>query len=107
VAGGPTSSGTLPNLDLFGGATGIQQGFNVNLIFLVPEPSSLALAVLAGVSLLIFRRRRAPNQPPAANPATAVFCHAGCLRRGFAEEDRSAIQQITDLRYELRKPRKT
>jgi hypothetical protein len=59
VAGGPTSSGTLPNLDIFGGASGIQQGFQIDVESLVPEPSSLSLAVLGATAVLIFRRRRA------------------------------------------------
>jgi len=59
VAGGVTSSGTLPNLDIFGGTSGIQQGFQINIERLVPEPSSLSLAVLGVAAVLIFRRKGA------------------------------------------------
>jgi len=55
-AGGFNGTGTLPNLNIFGGATGIQTGFNV--ITGVPEPSSMALAGLGAAALLIFRRRK-------------------------------------------------
>jgi hypothetical protein len=57
VAGGVTSSGTLPSLDIFGG-TGIQTGFTIEYATLVPEPSSLSLATLGATSVLLFRRRR-------------------------------------------------
>jgi len=59
IAGGSTSSGTLPILDIFGGTTGIQTGFQLEPP-LVPEPSGMSLAVL-GAALLIFRRRIVPN----------------------------------------------
>jgi hypothetical protein len=54
-AGGSTATGTLPNLNIFGGATGIQNGFFLQT---VPEPSSMALAGLGAAALLIFRRRK-------------------------------------------------
>jgi hypothetical protein len=54
-AGGSTATGTLPNLNIFGGATGIQTGF---LVQTVPEPTSMALAGLGAAALLIFRRRK-------------------------------------------------
>jgi len=69
VAGGVTSSGTLASLDIFGGATGIQGGFNITRGALVPEPGSLSLAVLGAGFLVVFRfrlsRRTSPN---AADP---------------------------------------
>lgn len=60
-AGGSTATGTLPNLNIFGGATGIQAGFNLAPVGgggTVPEPSSMALAGLGAAALLIFRRRK-------------------------------------------------
>jgi len=57
AAGGSTATGTLPNLNIFGGATGIQNGFNLSPVG-VPEPSSMALAGLGAAALLIFRRRK-------------------------------------------------
>ena len=57
-AGGSTATGTLPNLNIFGGATGIQNGFNLNPAGVLPEPSSMALAGLGAAALLIFRRRK-------------------------------------------------
>lgn len=51
-----SSSSASPEL-LFGGATGIQTGWNLDLVP-VPEPGSLALAGIGGLSLLLFRRRR-------------------------------------------------
>jgi len=42
---------------LFGGATGIQSGFTLFAVP-VPEPSTMALAGLGGLSLLLFRRRK-------------------------------------------------
>jgi len=55
-AGVPAS----PAYNLFGGATGIQTGFNANTVggAVVPEPSSMALAGLGAAALLIFRRRK-------------------------------------------------
>jgi len=53
VAGGGAQS--LPTLQLFGGATGIQAGFELQSI---PEPTSMALAGLGAAALLIFRRRK-------------------------------------------------
>ena len=59
VAGGVTNSGTLPTLDIFGGTSGIQQGFTIVITNLVPEPSSLSLAVSGITAALIFHRKRA------------------------------------------------
>jgi hypothetical protein len=53
VAGGGAQS--LPTLQLFGGASGIQSGFTLTG---VPEPTSMALAGLGAAALLIFRRRK-------------------------------------------------
>ena len=55
-SGGFNGTGTLPNLNIFGGATGIQAGFAMTGG--VPEPSSMALAGLGAAALLIFRRRK-------------------------------------------------
>lgn len=99
VAGGVTSSGTLPNLDIFDGANGIQQGFTIRIVNLVPEPSGLSLAVLGAVCLLIFRRRKAPNQPLAAKPATTIFCLAGCPPLGSTRhKDREGCSRLTPPR---------
>jgi len=57
-AGGSTATGTLPNLNIFGGQTGIQSGFALTGGGIVPEPSSMALAGLGAAALLIFRRRK-------------------------------------------------
>jgi len=53
VAGGGAQS--LPPLPLFGGASGLTQGFT---LVGVPEPTSMALAGLGAAALLIFRRRK-------------------------------------------------
>jgi len=54
-AGVPAS----PSYNLFGGATGIQTGFNAAEVGgVVPEPTSMALAGLGAAALLIFRRRK-------------------------------------------------
>jgi hypothetical protein len=53
AAGGTTSSGTLPPLDLFGGTSGIQSGFDLPLT-LVPEPSATALL---GVGIVVWGSR--------------------------------------------------
>jgi len=45
-----------PPFPLFGG-TGLQ-GFNMNAVGAVPEPTSMALAGLGAAALLIFRRRK-------------------------------------------------
>jgi len=49
-----------PPFSLFGGATGIQNGFNAAPVGggVVPEPTSMALAGLGAAALLIFRRRK-------------------------------------------------
>lgn len=54
-AGGFNGVGTLPNLNIFGGATGIQTGFTIGIV--VPEPSAASLAVAGVVVFLIFQRR--------------------------------------------------
>jgi len=40
IAGGSTTNGTLPALDLFGGSTGIQQGFTIVSILTPPAPTT-------------------------------------------------------------------
>jgi len=58
-SGGFNGTGTLPNLNIFGGATGIQTGFALTGGgSVVPEPSSMALAGLGAAALFIFRRRK-------------------------------------------------
>jgi hypothetical protein len=62
LAGGFNGTGTLPNLNIFGGATGIQSGFA--LLTPVPEPSATSLAVAGGILLVIHRRvRRGASLP--------------------------------------------
>jgi hypothetical protein len=56
VAGGATSSGTLPALDIFGGATGIQYGFVLSFNT-IPEPSVASLMVLGTGVMFAFHRR--------------------------------------------------
>jgi hypothetical protein len=59
IAGGVTSSGTVPTLDIFGGATGIQSGFEMSTFVPVPEPSNIALGGLGATALLVrYRRKR-------------------------------------------------
>jgi len=55
VSGGAGSPASPPT-PLFGGANGIQTGFNAPVT--VPEPTSMALAGLGAAALLIFRRRK-------------------------------------------------
>src|SRR6185312_2161723 len=51
-------SGTLASAELlFGGATGIQSGWSLNVVP-TPEPGTIALAGLSGIALLLFRRRK-------------------------------------------------
>lgn len=57
-SGGFNGTGTLPNLNIFGGTTGIQTGFALTGGAVVPEPTSMALAGLGAAALLIFRRRK-------------------------------------------------
>jgi hypothetical protein len=40
IAGGSTTNGTLPALDLFGGATGLQYGFAITCILTPPAPTT-------------------------------------------------------------------
>jgi hypothetical protein len=57
IAGGVGTPAT-PAFSLFGGASGIQNGFNAGPVGAVPEPTSMALAGLGAAALLIFRRRK-------------------------------------------------
>jgi hypothetical protein len=51
VAGGPTSTGTLPALALFdGGSSTLQSGFSLYRV--VPEPSCLALAAVGSLTVV-------------------------------------------------------
>jgi hypothetical protein len=56
TAGGFDGTGILPNTGIFGGATGIQTGFNLTP-GAVPEPSSLTLVSVGAFALLMLRRR--------------------------------------------------
>ena len=59
IAGGATGGGTVPNLNVFGGPSGIPNGFSINLYAPVPEPSTIALLGLGATVLLIrYRRKR-------------------------------------------------
>ena len=55
VAGGFDGTSNLPPLDLFGGPTGIQSGFNITHMVWIPEPSCAALAALGVATLLLYR----------------------------------------------------
>jgi len=57
-ASGGLGTPATPPFSLFGGASGIQNGFNAGPVGNVPEPSSMALAGLGAAALLIFRRRK-------------------------------------------------
>ena len=59
IAGGVTGTGTVPALSLFGGPSGIQNGFVIVPSTTLPEPSSIALLCLGAAVLLIrYRRKR-------------------------------------------------
>jgi len=58
AASGGAGTPASPALNLFGGASGIQNGFNLGPAGAIPEPSSMALAGLGAAALLIFRRRK-------------------------------------------------
>ena len=62
-AGGFNGVGTLPNLNIFGGTTGIQSGFS--LLTIIPEPDATTLAAAGIAVLLIFHRkvRRGGSMP--------------------------------------------
>jgi len=59
-ASGGLGTPATPAFNLFGGANGIQNGFNAASVGggAVPEPTSMALAGLGAAALLIFRRRK-------------------------------------------------
>ena len=58
VAGGFDGTGPVPPLNLFGGATGISQGFTlVTTLHDVPEPSPATLATLGVATLMLWRRK--------------------------------------------------
>jgi hypothetical protein len=63
--GGFDTTGPLPPLNLFGGPTGIQSGFTLLPVAIVPEPSALALGVLGSLISLGLRIRPAGAR---ANP---------------------------------------
>ena len=57
LLGGDGGAGNIPTSPMFGGTSGIQSGFALTYIPVVPEPTSMALAGIGAASLLIFRRR--------------------------------------------------
>jgi hypothetical protein len=57
IAGGSAGGSNFPALDLFGGTSGLQQGFTLYPQALVPEPSTLGLLISAGIILVAKRRR--------------------------------------------------
>lgn len=77
VAGGATSIGTLPNLNIFGGATGIQSGFALLLVTPIPEPSGNALIGCGLAVLMVSRRRICRNHSAAAH---LVRAHRPCRK---------------------------
>ena len=60
VAGGVTDSGTFPALNIFGGATGIQNGFGL-YSYSVPEPYGVGLMVFGTAVMFALHRRAVPN----------------------------------------------
>lgn len=82
VAGGLTTLGFLPNLNIFGGTTGIQTGFALQAVTPIPEPSGSALSGLGFAVTLIFRCRLLSHRPTAANRAKACQTERPC--RGAA-----------------------
>jgi len=58
LLGGDGGNGNVPTSPMFGGTSGIQSGFALTYVDVVPEPSSMALAGIGAASLLIFRRRK-------------------------------------------------
>jgi hypothetical protein len=57
-AGGFNGTGTLPNLNIFGGPSGIQTGFALTgLIPEIPEPFAASFVLVGVAAMSIFRRR--------------------------------------------------
>jgi len=52
----PTGGGFPPTV-IFGTSPGLIPGFNMNMVSAIPEPSSVALAILGAAALFFFRRR--------------------------------------------------
>jgi len=55
---GGVGTPATPATSLFGGASGIQGGFDLNGVNPTPEPTSIALAGLGGLALLGLRRKK-------------------------------------------------
>jgi hypothetical protein len=70
--GGFNGTGTLPSLNIFGGATGIQTGFILTGGLLFPEPSAATLAVAGAAVLLIFRRKARDQGATKPNPCSSL-----------------------------------
>lgn len=79
VAGGFDGVTTIPPLDLFGGANGIQSGFNLSPV-LIPEPSSATLAALGAAALLLYHR----SQKGTFRPLRGHEAERSALDAGFA-----------------------
>jgi hypothetical protein len=58
IAGGYSGGVPSPSYVLFGGATGLQSGWNLAPVTPIPEPSPSALAVLGTVALTLSRRQK-------------------------------------------------
>jgi hypothetical protein len=68
-AGGFNGTGTLPNLNIFGGAGGIQAGFALLPTAAIPEPSSVALATFGLVTVLVARFRKSSASNVECSPS--------------------------------------
>jgi hypothetical protein len=88
VAGGITSSGTLPSLSIFGGPPSIQQGFNIDVSTLIPEPSGVVLMVLGTAGLFVFHRRGGPNNAMHTDSARTLRFQIGDHCRGAGDGER-------------------
>jgi hypothetical protein len=80
IAGGATSVGPIPPLNLFGGAVGIQVGWNLVPVGPpIPEPTTTTLGIL-GIIAFMFRREKGKSRarilstvPNKSSQATPVF----------------------------------
>jgi hypothetical protein len=69
VAGGFNGTGVLPNAAIFGGPTGIQNGF---VVFGIPEPKGAYLLFAGFAVCLVFQRRVWPAREPRRVATTSV-----------------------------------
>lgn len=63
LLGGDGGAGNIPTSPVFGGTSGIvaagaNNGFTLDFVGVIPEPSSMVLAGLGAASLLMFRRKK-------------------------------------------------